>query len=343
MKIIIVGSFLHPMYAKSVYDAFVKQGYDTAAFDWDQYKIKGNVLFNFISRIQERLLVGPFINRTNKELLKLVKKVNPDLVFIYRGTHIKAKTVSTIKESGRVVFSYHNDDPFCGVPSKRYMRNYIKSAYFCDYNFVYRHKNIVDFAKISITNVEVLRSYFIKENNYPINCEKKYDIVFAGHYENDGRDEKIKALKDAGVNVLVFGDDAWRKSPLYQKLKHVIKKAKRGEDYNKLLNQTKIALVFLSKINSDTYTRRCFEIPATKTLMLCEYTADMATMFEPHKEAVYFSTTNELVEKSKNLLNNLNMIKEIGDNGHKSLIEKGHSIDDRINTIIEKFNKITKK
>ncbi|HEY9221967.1 MAG TPA: glycosyltransferase [Lutibacter sp.] len=343
MKIVVVGSFLHPMYARAVYDAFLKQGFKTYAFDWEEHKIKGNKLYNFISRVEERLLIGPFISRTNARLLKLVEDVKPDLVFIYRGTHIKSTTVSALKEKGIIVFSYHNDDPFCGVPSKRYMRNYIKSAYFCDFNFVYRHKNIDDFANIGIHNVDILRSYYIKENNFYIDCEKIYDLVFAGHFENDGRDRYIKSLKDAGLNVLVFGDAAWTKSLIYQELKQIIKKDKRGLAYNKLLNQTKIALVFLSKTNSDTYTRRCFEIPATKTLMLCEYTDDMASMFEMDKEAVYFSSASELIEKCKYLLNNPDMIKEIGDNGYNRLMKDGHLIDDRIDEIIKKFNRLKKK
>jgi glycosyltransferase involved in cell wall biosynthesis len=331
------------MYARAVYDAFLNQGFETYAFDWEEHKIKGNSLFNLISRVEERLLIGPFISRTNSYLLKLVGDFKPNLVFIYRGTHIKDTTIRAIKEMGSVVFSYHNDDPFSGLPSKHYMRNYIKSAYLCDFNFVYRHKNIDDFANIGINNVGVLRSYYIKENNFHIDCGKIYDIVFAGHFENDGRDKYIKSLKDAGLNVKVFGDAAWTKSLLYKELKQNILKDKRGLEYNKLLNQTKIALVFLSKTNSDTYTRRCFEIPATKTLMLCEYTVDMASMFEMDKEAVYFTSTSELIEKCKYLLNNPDMTMEIGNNGYNRLMKDGHLIEDRIKEIIKKFNSLRKK
>ena len=343
MKIIVVGSFKHIMYAKAIYDEFEKQGYETFAFDWDKYKIKGNRLFNFISRVQERLLIGPFISRTNRHLLKLVKDVNPDLVFIYRGTHIKAKTVNTIKDNGAIVFSYHNDDPFCGIPSVRYMRNYIKSAYICDYNFVYRQKNIEDFAKIGISNVKVLRSYYIKSNNFHIERKKKYDIIFAGHFENDGRDKYIKALIDAKLNVIVFGDEMWKDSPLYEEIKFVLKGAKRGKEYNNLLNDAKIALVFLSKTNSDTYTRRCFEIPATKTLMLSEYTDDLNSMFKADKEAVYFNSIEDLVNKCKYLLSNPTKISDIGNAGYERLLNDCHSIGDRVIEIVERYFKTKNK
>lgn len=340
MKIIIVGSFKHIMYAKALHDEFGRQGHKSFAFDWERYKLRGNKFFDLISRVQERLLFGPFINLINRQLLKLVKDVNPNLIFIYRGTHIRAKTVSVIKKKGTIVFSYHNDDPFCGVPSTRYMRNYINSAYICDYNFVYRNKNIEDFSKIGVNNTEILRSYYIKDNNFYIKCEKKYDVIFAGHFENDGRDKYIKALIDAKVNIIVFGDEMWKKAPLYEDIKFVLKKDVRGKEYNKLLNNAKIALVFLSKINSDTYTRRCFEIPATKTLMLSEYSDDLKSMFRADKEAVYFKSIDDLVNKCKYLLSNQSKISKIGNAGYLRLLNDGHSVEHRVEKIIKTYHKI---
>ena len=48
--------------------------------------------------------------------------------------------------------------------------------------------------------------YYIKENNFPITIDKTFDVIFAGHFENDGRDKYIKALLDAKINVKCF----WR-------------------------------------------------------------------------------------------------------------------------------------
>ena len=342
IKIVVVGSYEHAMYAKAVYDEFVNQGYDVVAFDWDQYRSKGTKLYEFISRVQERLLIGRFVSHINNRLTNLVKELEPDLVFIYRGTHIKAITVRAIKEFGSIVFSYHNDDPFCGTPSLNYSRHYIKSASLCDFNFVYRHKNIDDFKNIGIHNVGLLRSYYVKENNFHIEGKKVYDLIFIGHFENDGRDIYVKALKDAGISINVFGDN-WERSTLYKEISEIHNGAKVGKDYNEYLNKAKLALVFLSRINNDTYTRRCFEIPVVKTLMLSEYSEDLASMFEPDKEAVYFGSANELVDKCKSLLDDSARIDEIALAGYSRLMKDGHSISDRIDEIVERFNLISKK
>ena len=92
-------------------------------------------------------------------------------------------------------------------------------------------------------------------------------------------------------------------------------------------------------MNHDTYTRRCFEIPAAKTLMLCEYTEDMDRMFPEDECAVYFRSKEELVEKCKALLANPEKIVKIAENGYNRLKEIGGSEVDRCQQIIEVYNK----
>lgn len=337
MKIIIVGDFVHEMYEKALYNAFKELGEEVIAFEL--YKYSGNNIFSrFIRKVQSRLLTGPIISKLNSDLIRQVREQKPDLIFLYRTPQIFAKTVIEIKKLGTKVFSYNNDDPFSGIPTLRFWRHYQETAKFCDHNFVYRKKNILDFKNIGIENVSVLRSYYIKENNFPIVCDKKYDVIFIGHYENDGRDKYIKALIDAGISITVFGDKFWKKSSMYKQIKSVIKASKRGKEYNETLNRAKIALVFLSKINADTYTRRCFEIPAAKTLMLSEYTDDLNSMFEADKEAVYFSYPEELVNKCRYLLNNRELISEISNNGYRKLTQAGHEVTDRAKEIMKKYN-----
>lgn len=343
MKILIVGSFIHEMYSKALFNAFKKIEKDVYSFNLDEFNHKGKTsIVQFAEKFQNRFLVGPKICKINSALVEKVKEQKIDLVFLYRTVEVNVETVDKIISLGCKVFSYNNDDPFSEIPSKRYWRNYLKVAYICHHNFVYRQKNIADFKNIGIENVSILKSYYINENNYHIANNKIMDVVFVGHFENDGRDAYIKALIDAGINITVFGDEMWKQAPLYEEIKNVLNKAKRGVEYNKSLNEAKIALVFLSKINSDTYTRRCFEIPATKTLMLSEYTNDLNSMFKADKEAVYFTTSEDLVKKCKYLLNNPSLIVEIGNSGFKRLVEDGHDIESRAIEILKKYEQITK-
>ena len=70
--------------------------------------------------------------------------------------------------------------------------------------------------------------------------------------------------------------------------------AVRGVEYAKALSGAKMCLAFLSKLNRDTYTRRCFEIPACGRVLLCERTADMQGLLREGDEAVWILPDREI-------------------------------------------------
>ena len=340
MKVLVVGSYLYEMYEPALSNALKDIGEEVYDFKWKDYFYRGkNQVLKFSARYQNRFLYGPTINTINRNLYKLCTEIKPDLVFVYRGTHIQKKTVERIKALGIIVFSYNNDDPFSGVPSNFYWRHYLRAASTCIHNFVYRVKNIKDMHAARIINSSLLRSYYIENKNFFIPIEKTTDVLFIGHYEDDGRDEYIMQLISNNINVKIYGDNEWRHSKYYDKLKNNIElRALDLCEYNEKINKAKIALVFLSKINTDTYTRRCFEIPATKTMMMSEYTQDLNSMFEEGKEAEYFRNKDELLDKIVYYLENHEKRCIIGENGYARLMADGHEIKDRAREVIKWYN-----
>lgn len=334
-----MGSYKYKMYAPALSYGFKKLGHDVIEVDYEQYHIKGHsFIASLLNKVQDRFHYGLMMKRYNNDVFKIVNRERPDIAFFYRCYHIWPKTLKGIK-SLTTIFSYNNDDPFCGMPSKRFFRYHIRCANYCDLIFVYRKKNIDDYSILGINNTQVLLPHYLEKDNYYENVPDTIDVAFIGHYENDGRDAYIKSLKDAGIPVVVYNGSYWDKSPMYEDLKSIIKPGVHSPEYNHTINKCKIALVFLSKLNSDTYTRRCFEIPATKTLMLSEYTEDLDQLFPADKCAVYFRNKEELVEKCKKLLENPSEIKRIAENGYYRLKEIGGSEVDRCKEIIEIYQR----
>jgi spore maturation protein CgeB len=341
MKIIVIGQFDLEVYAKAYYSAFKELGHEVEAIDYYSFWLKGKSKFcQIYNRIQKRYYIGHSMFLYNMAIKKKVKEMKPDLVFIYRGLNVFPSTVRKIRKQ-TMVFSYNNDDPMSGLPSKTFYDKYLHYLKYCDMNYVYRKKNIDDLAKMGITNTAILLPNYLKKWNFHIDCVKDIPIVFLGHYEPDGRDKMIERLMDEGLPISLYGDYVWKEDcPIYDKLKSIMHPLAIGEKYNEIINRSQIILVFLSKRNADTYTRRCFEIPATKNLMLCEYTDDMNAMFPENKAAVYFRNDDELVEKCTYLLANPKEIERIAENGYKRLHEIGGSEIDRANEILQAYNKI---
>lgn len=338
MRIINVGLFTQEIYAPAFSKGFRKLGHEVLDIKYDDYHFKqNNFICNLLNRIQDRYIIGLNLNKFNKDIIEAVNQFRPDFVFLYRCYYIYDSTIEQIR-SLSTVMSYNNDDPFSGVPSKAFYKQHISNSKYCHINFVYRKKNIDDYFKIGITNTRLLLPYYLTYNNYPIpNIKKDIPIAFVGHFENDGRDLLIKLMIESGIPVQVYGNNRWKESKYYSQIQQVLHKGVHGEGYNTLLNRISISLVFLSKINNDKYTRRCFEIPATKTMMLAQYTEELEELFPEGECAEYFRNAKELIAKCKLLLAQPEKVEYIANNGFMQLKKVGGSEVDRCKYVIKVY------
>lgn len=360
MRILVVADGIgSEIYDGAISQAFTDLGHHVRRFTWKDYFQNYQYLKSFGSsdnkknnisemvrsvyfRVQNKLSIGPVISRINQDLIGAANDFRPDIVFIYRGIHIKPETIKALKINVQCqVYGYNNDDPFSIQYPKYFWRHFISSIYEYDHIFCYRQKNIHDYLSLGYSSTSLLRSYYLKENNYFMDLSPISDVVFIGHFENDGRDESLKKLIDAGFVVDIHGPH-WENSKHYdffvnylgRKISPVF-----GSDYNKVINLSKIALVFYSKLNNDTYTRRCFEIPATKRLMLAEYTRDMAEgLFYEGLDADYFRNDDELVEKVTMYLLDDILYSRVSDSGYNRLKCDGHEVIDRVKQVLKIYN-----
>src|SRR6266542_6306175 len=68
------------------------------------------------------------------------------------------------------------------------------------------------------------------------------------------------------------------------------------------LAAARVSLCFLSKINRNECCGRTFEIPAIGGFLLAERTPEQTSYFAPEKEAVFFDSEQELVEKARHFV-----------------------------------------
>lgn len=272
------------------------------------------------------------------------------MLFIYRGTHVLPESLRTIRGAvpSAIIAGYSNDDPFSPTASKRMWRHLLRSLPEYDIIFAYRHANVEQFLRAGARRAALLRSWFIPERMRPVTLtadeQERYgsDVTFIGHYEADRRVEMLKAIVDRRIRLRLFGPgkregsgDWDRAVGAFAQMRHLVPvRAVWNEDYNRALCGAKIALCFLSKLNRDTYTRRCFEIPASGTLMLSEYTPDLATLFKEGVEAEFFRSEAELVEKVEYYLANEDARARVADAGRRRVIADGHDVVSRMREML---------
>ena len=349
MKILIAGYWGWHHYEESFSMALESLGHKVLPF-------KTSIYFNGkIGRLQEIIpFNGPAVRKLNNELLDLVEKEKPDLFFAWRCTHLRSSTIKKINNKNIISVSYNNDDPFAKMHKiklpwhhKYLWRFYLDNLQYFNFNYFYRKNNIKESITYKANNANLMLPAFIPWKDLPIELNTdellkyKCDVVFIGHYENDNRVNYLRNIVKAGYKVKLYGGTYWTKnvlSDLYEYFAPI--RSVYNVEYTKALCGAEICLVFLSKINRDTYTRRCFEIPASGKLMLAERTEDLMNMFEEDIEACYFSNENELVEKVNWLMSDKILRSRIAEAGRLRVVNDKHDIINRASVFIDNVNSI---
>lgn len=312
MKILLAGDWHSSIHEEACSNALEQLGNEVIRFPWYTYFDSGSTssaASQWARRAQNKYLAGPILTQINRDFVNLAARNEPELLFVYRGTHIFGKSLKTVrsKVSQISMVGYNNDDPFAPGRGRRQWRHFINSIPEYDVMFAYRQRNLADFRKAGAKATELLMPWFSAGVHKPVTLTPEEhllydtDVVFIGHYEDDERVPFLRAIAQAGLRLRIFGpEQGWGKAiaKIPELRSQLPIHAVRGAEYVKAICGSKVALSFLSKINRDGYTRRSFEIPATGTAMLSSYTPELANLFSEDVEVAFFRNSGELVEKA---------------------------------------------
>jgi spore maturation protein CgeB len=348
-EILIVGAGMWPWYEAACARALESLGCGTSTFSWlrDFYDWPEGSPEprprSLALRVQNRLLAGPTVERTNRRLLELAVERQPDVVWLYNATHVLERTVRRLREGlpGARLVHYANDNPF--GRQRWYWRHQRRAIPLFDVCFAYRPANLCDYREAGAREVRLLRSYYVPEVDHrvelgPADERFRADVVFAGHYEEDGRLgalEKVAARHrlnlfgggwSAALSRLEAASPLRRQFPVAPVV---------GPDYRKAVSGASIALCFLSKLNQDSYTRRNFEIPAMGTFMLSEYSDDLAGLFAEGVEAEFFRSEEELLDKIGWYTRNAEARERVAACGRERVLRDGHDVRSRMRAFLD--------
>jgi spore maturation protein CgeB len=354
VKVLIAGDWHSELHEEAVFNAFKQLGHEPFKFAWYQYFVPtgwAKRATRLFLKAQNKYMIGPSVSKLNNDLIDFALQVQPTFIFIYRGSHIRVKTIRKIQQAlkNTLVIGYNNDDPFAPQYPRWKWRHFLASVPEYDLTLAYRKHNIAEYLAIGAKRVELLRSWFIPERNYPVQLteieKEQYacDVVFIGHYEDDGRLACLEEIVRRGWRLRIFGpgyewDPVIKNSPLLAE--HIPVRLVWSKDYNRALCGAKIALCFFSQLNRDTYTRRCFEIPASGTVLMSKFTDDIANLFLDDHEAVFFRDANAMAEGIGGLLVDEPRRTQIAIAGKQRVWDDGHDVVSRMQKVLGWINEI---
>lgn len=281
----------------------------------------------------------PDLAGANHKIRCYVNQNQYDVIWIDKGITIYRETLLYIKEKQpkAVIVSYSPDNM---ALRHNQSQQYLESIPL--YNYIVTTKSYIlnDMKRLGAKNVLFVNNAFESRFHHLYDLSKEdysrlsADVSFVGSYESE-RCNSLLYLADHGIKVSVWGTGRkWRRYIDYSD-NFILHDGLYSEDYSKSFKASKISLCFLKKMNFDQQTTRSVEIPACGGFMLAERTNEHKALFEEDKEAVYFSSNEELLEKCRYYLKHEEERKTIATLGHKRCIDSDYSNEGMVRHVFQ--------
>jgi spore maturation protein CgeB len=305
----------------------------------------GFAKISFLDRVLWKLGIEKDKTRINRSLLDAAKVSAPHIVWIEKGNMIRPSTLKRLRRiapDARLA-SYSEDDMFL---AHNRTRAYVAGLPHYDYVFTTKAPNVdaSELPSLGARRVIAVDKAYDPHMHCPVAVSeadiRRYgaDVGFVGTYE-EARARSLAYLAANGIEVRVWGNgwEAWNDRPPGLMIEgRAVVNTEREQAYTKSLCATRINLGFLRKLNRDTQTDRTMEIPACGAFMLAERSDDHLRLFEEGREAAFFASDDELLEKVRYYLAHEDERAAIARAGRQKCLDAGYSETDRMRLMIDK-------
>jgi len=309
-------------------------------------------------QVQRRTYRGSIIEKINSTILSAAREFKPDLLWADKQEVLRAETIEDLRRLGAKTVHF-TPDPYFSLDWKRthlmdeamgvfdvlvYCKSYERTQYEAlGKPIVYMPLGYCD---------EVHRPLASEDRRWA--CA----VGFFGGWE-PRREHFLHALAAAGIDVKIWGcyweflrDGRWtpRRHIILRQLAgkdqfrfhrdELLSRAHQGgevyaDDYARALTGSRIGLGFLRKVCPDQHTTRTFEIPACCSLLLADRTEEHQEFFEEGREAEFFASEDELLDKTRFYCSNESARKRLALGGYKRCTEGKYAYVHRIKTVLE--------
>jgi spore maturation protein CgeB len=292
------------------------------------------------------------IEALNVRILREVREFRPDLVFFIKAYYVLPDTLEQTRQYAPT-FAYMNDDMFWpGTSTFTFLEN-IKRM---DCILTTKSFSVREYHNAGAPLALYIPNAYDPQIHYPAKPSaeewRRYqgDVSFIGFFNPTKADLLSKlAHYDGEFRFNVWGGswdrmlriDQWHRCWRWLRLRRSVREgALWCAEMGKAIQSNKINLGLLCRAVRDLHTSRSFEIPACGGFMLAERTEEHRMYFEEDREAVYFSTFSELLDKIRFYLGHDDLRMRIAEAGYQRCMRSGARYVDRARFALEQFHRI---
>ncbi len=289
------------------------------------------------ARVMRRLLGNRReITGVNRALVETARRFRPTLVLIGKGAYFTPESLREVRSAtGATLVNWATDDPFNPANGSRAM---IDSIALYDLYVCTKRAIMHDVERAGCRAAIYLPFGYKPEVHFPQAPEtaeehRRFDCdaVFIGGADTD-RAPWFEALLGAipKLRLNLFGG-YWNR---YRALSENFRGIANGRDFRLAVGGAKIAINLVRRANRDDHVMRTFEIPACRGFMIAERTPTHQRLFAEDREAVFFSSPDELIAKVREWLPREDERRAIAAAGFRRITGGANTYDDRLAKIL---------
>jgi spore maturation protein CgeB len=309
-------------------------GYETVPFNVSTFIGSASRVFQSVAC---RFNVGPIVTRMNREIRKQTGSLRGVThIWVDKGVWIYPETLQHLKKlTGAQAIHYTPDSQIVSQRSRHFMASIpLYDALVTTKEWEVDAYKAAGAKRVMLTYQGYDSRFFPRKPRESERAVFDSDVCFVGHTQPHYA-ERLKALSSLNIQLRIWGD-AW--PPYAEKhswAQEIVAKGLWGESYPAALACAKIGLGLLGKHIPETSTTRSFEIPAMGTFLLAERTALHQQLFDEGKEAEFFSSDEEMLDKARFYLAHDEARQQIAAAGRARCERSGYSSVELLRKIVE--------
>lgn len=333
MRVICVGPLWYGTTTLQRMQAMQDLGHEILPVDTEPQYVQDKQR-QFFRRVVRKLFGPSDLAGVNHAIIHLVRNYAVDVLWIEKGLTISEKTLKTVRTlNPKTIIAGYSPDDMAGRHNQS--RPFLKGLPWYHFYFTTKSYGVKELKCLGAPQVFFVGNAYDPNTHRPATLseegKKQYGgkVGFIGDYESE-RAQAIFYLAQHGIVVRIWGTNWNSKCKLNHPNMKIEGKPLFGDDYARAVCAFDINLAFLRKINRDLQTQRSIEIPACGGFMLAERTQEHQDLFEEGKEAAFFSSKEELLEKIQYYLKHEDERNQIAQAGRARCLKSGYSYHERI-------------
>jgi glycosyltransferase involved in cell wall biosynthesis len=319
----------NPLFAEALDELAAQKGYSGTFVDEANF-IGAPGLSRRILRRIARVRASGF-HSVNAELVNAARYFHPDVLLVVKGSNLSANTLRTIKhETGAVTINYATDDPFNPTNSSGDLVASISEydIWACTKRAVIHDLNRAGARAVSYIPFGYKPLVHYPERpSYRESAKFQADVIFLGGCDSDRAPVIEYLVKTIPQLQLHLYGGYWART---RSLRRYSKGVAYGRDFRLAVSSAKIVLNLVRRANRDDHVMRTFELPACRAFTLAERTNEQMEFFREGKEAAYFGSPEEMVDKVRYYLEHESDRERIAEAGYRRVTSEKHTYKDRL-------------